>query len=578
MRLIFDTYKKYWYCVKPNRTYIFIIVISKILAVIASILIPFTAAGIVKYLTIANYKEALKWIFYFFAAVTSRVLFYYWNYYGAGLDSNYCYVKLKEKVFDKLSTYDLEFSKRKNIDEILQATSGDIWKVVNINDNLSDILIGAVRIVVIVILTTLTSPFVGGVVLLFSGLYVLFMMFFNNKIAKYLNKQRKYQDKIAGIFLEELSSLEEMKIYDMQDKYYHYFDTVNKKFCHNYRLKRRYEDVQVNFLQLILDLGKVCIYAVTLYLLFWNAYSVDQIVLVIGYFTMLNQELKYVLQDCVKNVVNCRVSVLRIYDLLTYQPKNMQITENTCEDHIKGQLEFCHVSTSYSGKPILKDVSFQVNPHELTAVVGRSGSGKSTIFNIILRLIKPDSGNVFIDQEDIYRYSFDVYKTNVSVVTQKSILFSMSIRDNLSLVDSNIERQQEVCKRLGIHDEILSLPQGYQTIILDNGSNISTSLKQLLSVARSILTKAEILLFDEVTSSLDTTNTKKVMKVFRELARDHTVIIITHKKEVMNLADHLIIIDHGKKVADGTPLELANNSYYLNLKDSSSADSTLEVT
>mgnify|MGYP001625277040 FL=1 len=572
MRLIFDTYKKYWYCVKPNRTYIFIIVISKILAVIASILIPFTAAGIVKYLTIANYKEALKWIFYFFAAVTSRVLFYYWNYYGAGLDSNYCYVKLKEKVFDKLSTYDLEFSKRKNIDEILQATSGDIWKVVNINDNLSDILIGAVRIVVIVILTTLTSPFVGGVVLLFSGLYVLFMMFFNNKIAKYLNKQRKYQDKIAGIFLEELSSLEEMKIYDMQDKYYHYFNTVNKKFCHNYRLKRRYEDVQVNFLQLILDLGKVCIYAVTLYLLFWNAYSVDQIVLVIGYFTMLNQELKYVLQDCVKNVVNCRVSVLRIYDLLTYQPKNMQITENTCEDHIKGQLEFRHVSTSYSGKPILKDVSFQVNPHELTAVVGRSGSGKSTIFNIILRLIKPDSGNVFIDQEDIYHYSFDVYKTNVSVVTQKSILFSMSIRDNLSLVDSNIERQQEVCKRLGIHDEILSLPQGYQTIILDNGSNISTSLKQLLSVARSILTKAEILLFDEVTSSLDTTNTKKVMKVFRELARDHTVIIITHKKEVMNLADHLIIIDHGKKVADGTPLELANNTYYLNLKDSSSAD------
>ena len=578
MRLIFDTYKKYWYCVKPNKTYIFIIVISKVLAVIASILIPFTAAGIVKYLTIANYKEALKWIFYFFAAVTSRVLFYYWNYYGAGLDSNYCYVKLKEKVFDKLSTYDLEFSKRKNIDEILQATSGDIWKVVNINDNLSDILIGAVRIVVIVILTTLTSPFVGGVVLLFSGLYVLFMMIFNNKIAKYLNKQRKYQDKIAGIFLEELSSLEEMKIYDMQDKYYHYFDTVNKKFCHNYRLKRRYEDVQVNFLQLILDLGEVCIYAVTLYLLFWNAYSVDQIVLVIGYFTMLNQELKYVLQDCVKNVVNCRVSVLRIYDLLTYQPKNMQITENTCEDHINGQLEFRHVSTSYSGKPILKDVSFQVNPHELTAVVGRSGSGKSTIFNIILRLIKPDSGNVFIDQEDIYHYSFDVYKTNVSVVTQKSILFSMSIRDNLSLVDSNIERQQEVCKRLGIHDEILSLPQGYQTIILDNGSNISTSLKQLLSVARSILTKAEILLFDEVTSSLDTTNTKKVMKVFRELARDHTVIIITHKKEVMNLADHLIIIDHGKKVADGTPLELANNSYYLNLKDSSSADSTLEVT
>lgn len=573
MKLMIDTYKKYWSCIKPHKGYYTMIFVSKALAVIASILIPYTASGIVKYLTLGDYNEASKWIFYFFASASAKVIFYYWNYKGGALDSNYCYVKLKEKVFNKLATYDLEFAKHKNIDEVLQASSSDIWKVVGINDNLSDIIIGFIRIIVIVILTALTSPLVGFVVFLFSSLYVIFMMLFNEKIVKYLNKQRKYQDKIAGIFLEELSSLEEMKVYDMKEKYYQHFNTINKKFCHNYRMKRRYNDIQFNFLQLILDLGEVSIYAVTLFLLFQNAYTVDKIVLVIGYFTMLNQELKYVLQTCVKNVVECRVSVLRIYDLLNYHPKNMKITSKSGEDNIKGLLEFNHVYSSYSNKQVLKDVTFKVKPNELTAIVGRSGSGKSTILNIILRLIKPDSGVVLIDKEDIYNYNLDVYKTNVSVVTQKSILFNMSIRDNLSLVDSHFKKCEEVCKRLGIHEEILSLPKGYNTILEENSTNISTRLKQLLSIARSILTNAEILLFDEVTSSLDAANTKKVVSVFKELSKDHTVIIITHKKEVMNKADHLIIIDKGRKVADGTLESLENNKYYLNLKDSSSVGS-----
>ena len=148
----------------------------------------------------------------------------------------------------------------------------------------------------------------------------------------------------------------------------------------------------------------------------------------------------------------------------------------------------------------------------------------------------------------------------------------MSIKDNLTIVDSNFKRCQEVCEGLGIHSEILSLPKGYNTVLEENNINISTKLKQLLSIARSILTNAEILLFDELTSSLDATNTRKVVKVFKELSKDHTVIIITHKKEVMNKADHLIIIDKGKKVADGTPKSLENNEYYLNLRDSSSVN------
>lgn len=572
MKEVINTYKKYWSYIPMKKKYFLLIIISKIGATISGILIPATAAGIIKYLTLEYYKEALLWIFYFFLAGTSKYICYYFNYYGAALDSNYCYVNLKKKIFSKLSEYDLEFQKKKDIDELLQASSSDVWGIVALNDNLSDVLITLIKIIIVIILTAITSPLVGVIILIFCSLYIIFTILFNKKIAKYLNKQRKYQDKIAGVFIEEMNSTEELKVYDMQEKYKSHFETINKKFCENYRLKRRFSDIQQNFLQLILELGEVSIYLITIYLLFKNQYTVDKIVLVIGYFKMLINDLNYMLVNCMQNIINKGVSAERIESIFTYQPSNISSKGKNETDDIEGILEFKNVSSSYLKTQVLKNVSFKIKPNEITAIVGRSGSGKTTILNNILRLYKPDAGEILVDGTNIYDYQEDIYKKNVSVVSQKSFLFEMSIRDNLSLVESNHERQQEICKFLGIHKEILSLPKGYNTIIEENGINISTRLKQLLSIARSILTKSEILLFDEVTSSLDTNTTKNVIKIFRKLAKNHTVIIITHKKEIMEIVDHLIIINKGKKVAEGTPATLKNNKYYLDLKDSSSCD------
>lgn len=548
----------------------YIIFLSKIIAVVFSVLIPYTASGIIKYLTLGNYQTAQLWIIYFFLATTGNVLFYYFNYYGGALDSHYCYTELKRKIFHKLSTYDMEFSKSQNIDEILQACSSDVWGVTELNDNLSDVAITFIKVLVVIILISITSLLVGTLVAFFCFLYMLLMIYFNKKIAYYLDKQRKSQDKIAGIFIEEMSSLEELKVYAMQDKYQSHFDKVNKTFCYNYRKKRRYSDIQDNFLKLILELGQVSIYIITLFLLLKGQYTVDKIVLVIGYFTMLIASLDYMLAACIKNMISKGVSVQRIDNIFKYKPKDQTKLGQDQTDDIKGFLEFRRVSSSYLKEQVLKNISFKIKPNELTAIVGRSGSGKSTILNNILRLYIPDSGEILIDGKDIYEYDEMVYKHNVSVVTQKSFLFEMSIRENLNLVEKKEEVQEEVCRKLGIHDEILSLPNGYRTKLEDSGTNISTRLKQLLSVARSILTKSEILLFDEVTSSLDEETTKKVMKVFKELTKDHTVIMITHKKEIMKQVDHLIIMEKGKKVADGSPRELENNKYYLNLKNSKS--------
>ena len=216
--------------------------------------------------------------------------------------------------------------------------------------------------------------------------------------------------------------------------------------------------------------------------------------------------------------------------------------------------------------PILKNVSFVVKPNELTAIVGKTGSGKTTIFNLLLRMYRVGKGQILIDKLDIYDYSKDVFNSNISIVNQKTFIFNMSIRANLSLIDSNKKRQIDACKRVGIHDFIMSLPDGYSTILKDDATNMSGGQKQLLSLARALLTSSEIILLDEVTSSLDPRTTDKIIKLLDDLKTDHTIIIITHNKDLMRKADKLIVLNNGKVECIGKNDDLIKtNNFYKQL-------------
>jgi len=182
----------------------------------------------------------------------------------------------------------------------------------------------------------------------------------------------------------------------------------------------------------------------------------------------------------------------------------------------------------------------------------------------LYRLGRIKSGEILIDNESIYNYSREVYASNVSGVYQKPFVFEMSIRDNLSLIDSNVKHQIEVCKRVGIHDFIQSLPKGYNTIIGEEAYLLTDGHKQLLAVARSLLSKSEILLLDEVTSNIDPSYTAKFVELLLDLKSDHTIILVTHKSEMMEIADKVVVLDNGKVVAKGTNEEVIRKSTLYN--------------
>ena len=222
----------------------------------------------------------------------------------------------------------------------------------------------------------------------------------------------------------------------------------------------------------------------------------------------------------------------------------------------------------------IENVSFRAEQNQITAFVGHSGSGKTTITNLLLRKYKIDKGKILIDQENIYNYSKNIYSKNVVGVDQFPYLFSMSIRKNLSLINSNHHKQVEACKRVGIHDYIMKLPKGYNTILTENGSNFSGGQKQMLIIARALLSDAEIIIFDEVTSSLDPLHVEQIKEVLQDLKQDHTILLITHKKDVMKIADKIIVLNEGKIVGMGTHEELLkSNPFYIDIQEHSYSNS-----
>ena len=182
------------------------------------------------------------------------------------------------------------------------------------------------------------------------------------------------------------------------------------------------------------------------------------------------------------------------------------------------------------------------------------------LFNLLLRLKRPTKGKIYLDDINIEDFSKEIYTSSVAVANQTPFIFNTSIRNNLDFVDTDIKKQIEACKIAGIHKFIETLPQGYNTILRENASNVSGGQKQMISIARTVLTDAEIILLDDVTTSLDPDTAKLVPALLKRLEKDRTVLMITKKPELMQVADRIVVLNNGSIEAIGTHKKLMKTS------------------
>lgn len=550
--------KKYFKITKQTKwiLYIFIVILSVLGAL--NFITPIYQSKIIDALTNKNINEFTKLLIVLLAlfVTTNTFSFLACKSYSSFFKNTF--INIHKKVISSVYDYD---------DKLINTLKGRIISTVNIDiinisvmaDYMFDFMHNLILIICMLIFFIKTYFIFGVFLFLITALYIFLANYLTKKETYYFSGQRMYLDKLIGMLGQTLNGIKEIKTSNIKPSLNRKYDGLRKMWANKYMEKRKYVIAHNVLLKFIMYLSKIALYILSMYLLLNGKVTIGIIILLINYFDNIFTYSIKLVEDMSK-VREYNISLERVYNLLDKNCTNSFGSINC--GNINGHIEFKNVSFAYNGVSTIKNISFDAKPGEITVITGKTGSGKTTIFNILLRLYKPSCGCVLIDSTKIEEYKKDTYYKNVAVVNQESFLFNMSIKDNLKMACKDEKKQIEICKKVGIHELIQSMPKGYDTILTENAANLSGGQKRLLSLAKTLLTDSKILLFDEVTSSLDIKTTNKIISILKELKDSHTVIIITHKKEVMKISDEIILLSKGRIVGKGTYKNLLKNNHF----------------
>ncbi len=399
----------------------------------------------------------------------------------------------------------------------------------------------------------------------------LIVYFINRKsLAKQYEVQRKLktiEENKTGLTSELVRGIRDIKILNasrsiLKQAYNKIEDATNEQ-VHIMNIRRLYNYIESN-IRALTDLGLILVGC-----LLYNKslLSIPNFVIIYNY----QAKVKNLLVGIVKIAeYNKKFSIAanRVYEVIENDKFAKEQFGNIKKDKLEGSIKFVDVSFSYDTEEILKKMSFTIKPNEKIAFVGKSGAGKSTIFNLITHLYQVSSGKILLDDININDLDCNTIRNNMSIITQNPYIFNFSIKDNLLLAkeDATLKEIREACRLACIDDYIMSLPDKYDTPLGENGIILSGGQKQRIAIARALLMQTEIILFDEATSALDNETQEQIQKAIDNLKGEYTILIIAHRLSTVIDADKIFVIDDGKIIDSGTHQELLKKcEFYKNL-------------
>jgi ATP-binding cassette, subfamily B, bacterial HlyB/CyaB len=314
----------------------------------------------------------------------------------------------------------------------------------------------------------------------------------------------------------------------------------------------------------------------TLLIIWWGAHLVIGGLLTVGQLVAFNMIAGRVSGPIIKLVQlwqdfqQAGISLQRLGDILNTPPEPHFNAGKSVPESMKGELTLERVRFRYRPDTplVLDELSLQVEPGAVVGIVGRSGSGKSTLAKLMQRMYVPEAGRILIDGSDIGMTDPAWLRRNVGVVQQESFLFNRTVRENITLANSvaPFEKVVACAKAAGAHEFILEMPEGYDTPIFEQGSNLSGGQKQRLAIARALITNPRVLILDEATSALDYESERVIQENMGAISRGRTVLIIAHRLSTVRHCDHIVVIEHGRVIEQGTHDDLVEqNGYYAKL-------------
>lgn len=522
----------------------FIMFFSCILGYVVMALFPYFASEIVNYATTGDICMAFVNTFFLALSYILYESIFYINYYlYSRLQEYYCtslYDKLFYKIYNSSRTFSLHVDKGR----ILSLVGDDILNFCLLLDSLT-VFLSTIFMVFFVFFLVVKAHLVFALIILISTIfYVLFIIYTTKRYTMYFAEQKKHHDVTNDIYVEELNALKEIKTLPIKDRLERKLQTVLNRYTRAYYKKRKYLVRNKNTSNLFPQYTKVVLYLILLiFLAYFNA-KIGLVILIIGYYDQLMECLSELLTSY-QEIKEYSISVDRVYDTLNYDDQISSLFGQYSQKEVYGAIDFRRVSYLYNSRYVLNQVNLSIRPNTLNVIVGESGSGKTTLFDLLLRFYPVSEGKIYLDGRDIYDYSSSIYASNITMVKQNPFFYNMSIYQNLRLVNSSKKRQIAACKEVGIHDFIMSLKKNYSTVLRQNARNLSGGQKQLLAIARALLTDAEILLMDDITASLDPKTTNHIVSLLKRLKEDHTILVITNREDLIRIADQIIYLKNG---------------------------------
>lgn len=558
MKEFFSNLKKAWVYGKGQKKFIIGYIVFNIIFIFINLFVPILSAKAIVELTNNKLNQV---VFIGFVILVVELLRNFANYI-----TGYFRQQIYRETYSKIeTTLGAEILKIENQSLDEKGSGLFIQRLTNDASKIADIFV-VLNIYLTNILTDIgifLAVFIINKAVFFYLLLTVYAIFVvEKKRTNVVNAQdkiyRKKNEKVSSFIGELVRGAHDIKMLNAENSF---IKELDSKIIDLNNEKYKMDEKNRNYILLsatlsdIFSTGNIIL---SVFLITQNLLSIPNALVINNYLGRLTSIIYFVSQFLEK-VKDFNLSSERVFAIMDSKEFGKEKFGKKHIDKVNGDFEFKNVTFTYAnGHKVIDNMNFKIKANSTVAFVGKSGSGKTTVFNLLCKMYNIDSGNITIDGIDINKLDKDSIRGNITIISQNPYIFNLSIRDNLRLVKENItdEEMIEACKTACLEDFIKSLPDGYDTIIGEGGINLSGGERQRLAIARALVQKTEIILFDEATSALDNETQANIKKAIDNMKNEYTILIIAHRLSTVIDCDRILFLDEGKIKAEGTHKEL----------------------